>query len=413
MKRIHIFLIAIIAVATLLHAEDLIVMRNGDVIKANVLEISKREVKYKKASRPDGPTYITPTADLLSINYENGEKDTFEPTEADPAASASQGVTAQSATQAGATATDTNIKTNASGTRRIKCTPAENNAELIAQYNKPFYFEEKHHKNKPADNFTPIIGVGTESLLSTPEIEITFVPTYYLSHYGYQILRTCIEIYNKTDDIIYIDKAQSFRIFNDGSQEPIMSTENVTTFSNNSSGGSIGLGGIAGALGIGGAIGSLASSIGVSSGNQNGSSSTYTDTRIISIPPHAKSELSVFKEVKMSNDEWKELSDYEYFNFSLPKAKKGIVDKGGLTLFDEEQSPYNRRYLITYSSDPNFLDYYQMEFSLFCRAIIGDYISLERNRDKHITKIQKYVPDFWNNPHLLVGNGSNYTAFKE
>jgi len=53
-------------------AQDLIVMRDGNIIEARVMEISSTEIKYKRFEHLDGPTIVIPAANILSIRYENG-----------------------------------------------------------------------------------------------------------------------------------------------------------------------------------------------------------------------------------------------------------------------------------------------------------------------------------------------------
>ena len=59
-------------------AQDLIVKKDGSVIQAKVTKIGTSEVEYKKWSNQDGPQYSIAVADILAINYQNGEKETFE-----------------------------------------------------------------------------------------------------------------------------------------------------------------------------------------------------------------------------------------------------------------------------------------------------------------------------------------------
>lgn len=66
-------------------AQDLIVRRDSSRIEARVTEISTTEIRYKRASNPDGPTYVLPLGDVRSIRYANGEEDIFAPAPA-PAA---------------------------------------------------------------------------------------------------------------------------------------------------------------------------------------------------------------------------------------------------------------------------------------------------------------------------------------
>lgn len=61
-------------------AQDVIVKKDGSTILSKVTEVSDTQVKYKKHSNLDGPTYTVNVSDLQCINYENGTKDTFNST---------------------------------------------------------------------------------------------------------------------------------------------------------------------------------------------------------------------------------------------------------------------------------------------------------------------------------------------
>lgn len=63
--------------ATSVFAQDVIVKKDGSTILSKVVEIGTEEVKYKKHSNQNGPTYTIQKAEIQAINYENGEKDTF------------------------------------------------------------------------------------------------------------------------------------------------------------------------------------------------------------------------------------------------------------------------------------------------------------------------------------------------
>lgn len=60
------------------YAQDVIVKKDGSTILAKVLTIGETEVEYKKFNKQDGPTYKISVDKLLSINYESGDKETFE-----------------------------------------------------------------------------------------------------------------------------------------------------------------------------------------------------------------------------------------------------------------------------------------------------------------------------------------------
>lgn len=59
------------------YAQDVIVKHDGSTILSKVIKVGTTEVEYKKYSNPDGPTYSILKSDILAINYENGDKDTF------------------------------------------------------------------------------------------------------------------------------------------------------------------------------------------------------------------------------------------------------------------------------------------------------------------------------------------------
>lgn len=58
-------------------AQDVIVCKDGTSLLGKVAEVTEAEVKYRKADNPDGPLYTLKIADLMRINYENGQSDIF------------------------------------------------------------------------------------------------------------------------------------------------------------------------------------------------------------------------------------------------------------------------------------------------------------------------------------------------
>lgn len=78
MKKSFMSLIVFFAANTF--AQDIIVKKDGSTIMSKVLEIGTSEIKYKKFSNKQGPTYTIATTDVMAINYENGEKEDFQKT---------------------------------------------------------------------------------------------------------------------------------------------------------------------------------------------------------------------------------------------------------------------------------------------------------------------------------------------
>ena len=72
-------LVALFAMyASHVSAQDVIVKKDGSTILSKVLEVNTSDIKYKKFTNQNGPTYTINKYEIMSINYENGEKDDFD-----------------------------------------------------------------------------------------------------------------------------------------------------------------------------------------------------------------------------------------------------------------------------------------------------------------------------------------------
>ena len=60
-----------------LHAQDLIIKKDGEVIRGKVLEVTPELITYKKQENLKGPNYSIIKADLSRIEYKNGIVDDF------------------------------------------------------------------------------------------------------------------------------------------------------------------------------------------------------------------------------------------------------------------------------------------------------------------------------------------------
>lgn len=101
-------------------AQDVIVMKDGSTILAKVLKITKTEVTYKKYNNLQGPEYTMSISDIVSINYENGTKEDFNP------------VVSQTEVQSSTDIFTTDVKTS--------------DLELLKAYNQSIYSEIKKRK---------------------------------------------------------------------------------------------------------------------------------------------------------------------------------------------------------------------------------------------------------------------------
>ena len=60
-----------------LSAQDIIITKDAKKIEAKILEVSSTEIKYKKQSNLEGPTFVVSTSELNTIIYANGEVQLF------------------------------------------------------------------------------------------------------------------------------------------------------------------------------------------------------------------------------------------------------------------------------------------------------------------------------------------------
>lgn len=77
MKNSRIILLAIIQICltgTVL-SQDVILKKDNTTVLSKVIEVTSTEIKYKKWSNQEGPTYSISRSEVVSINYQNGEVD--------------------------------------------------------------------------------------------------------------------------------------------------------------------------------------------------------------------------------------------------------------------------------------------------------------------------------------------------
>ena len=243
-------------------AQDVIVKQDGGTILSKVLEIGTQEIAYKKWNSQDGPVYKIAKDQVLSVNYQNGDRfacpsDNPRPEELPV----------------------------------VDVSPAEDNAMRIALYNNSIRSRKNETPGKFAARYTYKFGVASNSVLSSEDLDISIVlngngnGSWYNAPY-------LIKIRNKTDGFIYIDLANCFKIYPDGSYRCYYDTKQTTISSGTGSGVSLGLGAVANAFDIGGIAGTLANGLAVGTGSSKSASTTYAQNRILTVPPMATANLT-------------------------------------------------------------------------------------------------------------------------
>lgn len=81
MKQLYIFPVIFFIICGLfsVNAQDIIILRDGNMIEAKVMEIHPTEVRYKRIDNLNGPMIIILKSSVLSIKYENGILDIINP----------------------------------------------------------------------------------------------------------------------------------------------------------------------------------------------------------------------------------------------------------------------------------------------------------------------------------------------
>lgn len=77
MKKLLFILAFAVCGSFCLSAQDIITLHDGTDIQAKILEVTTTEVKYKKFSNLEGPTFSLPKSDIQIVHYQNGENEVF------------------------------------------------------------------------------------------------------------------------------------------------------------------------------------------------------------------------------------------------------------------------------------------------------------------------------------------------
>lgn len=76
-KRIHALILCLLLCVASAFAKDVITKTDGTKLDVKVEEITETVIKYRNASNPTGPVYTIPVSSVSTVQYENGDIDTF------------------------------------------------------------------------------------------------------------------------------------------------------------------------------------------------------------------------------------------------------------------------------------------------------------------------------------------------
>src|ERR1700739_849882 len=88
MRNHHFFVLSILLFTGIIgvHAQDVIIKKDNEQIKAKILEIGETEIKYKLFDAPDGPTIIINRREVktLKIQGKNDKSTVMDVAKVDP-----------------------------------------------------------------------------------------------------------------------------------------------------------------------------------------------------------------------------------------------------------------------------------------------------------------------------------------
>lgn len=351
-------------------AQDVIVKKDGSTVLTKVLEISTTDIKYKKFSNQNGPTYTIEKSSVMSINYENGDKDLFNDV---PAGN----VEVQ--------------QTNSNTNKLVKKAASANNQSIIALYNQKHTVTKKIDLSdkKPYQGFF-LYWVSPSSIMANDDLDMKILRTEGEGSqtnpnikYEYYV----IQLKNKTDRFIYVDLAHCFRNCSTGESYCYYNAEQTTVTQGGGSGVSVGLGGVIGAAGSGIAVGG---------GTNSSVSKSYGSQRVISIPPHGQRNLTDEKWVEVKSEGLFTTGKYT----KVEKAESFVFDTGlkrdemkcQLVEYEESNSPFTVNYLITYSDSETFDKYSTLTCNLFLQSYVGQrYLGYPDKPERYLENMNDYT----------------------
>ena len=349
-------------------AQDMIVKKDGTVIQAKVMKVGTSEVDYKKWSNQNGPQYSIAVADILAINYQNGEKETFDNVSAQPEASK------PAAQPTGMT--QVTVETLSAEAK------AANDA-AIEKYNQIYDTDVNEvMKNGNAKRAFMRLGVTEGSVLENEDIAIS-IATGYMTYAGVDPnwpnhcnVGIKFMIQNKTNSTLYLDLGNTFYVSMGQSFAYYVPTSTTTTKSS-SSGVGINAGAIAGAMGLGGVAGKLAGGINFGGGSTSGTAVTTFSQRVVAIAPGSTYNLA--PQFIFCNEP-RSISPGFFcsYNWGTFYCKAVFSDENGgrmlnydLYSYSEQSSPLQLSFVTSYSKNEDFASSSSLSCGLYLMEMYG------------------------------------------
>ena len=221
--------------------------------------------------------------------------------------------------------------------------PDNRNQKIISRYNKCHKSVYMYPDERLSKDFTAIFWVDENSVMSTPDVEVTIVKKRIDNAiYDDKEDRVYfVQIKNKTDQPLYIDRGSSYRIDSDGTRYCYYDPHNPVD--------------------------------------------SLHKERVLTIPPRTTKNLTDYRWIKNPQSNLVEIVEYpEEFIWNLKAVgiSVGYVHNGESRLFTEKTTPFRRTFQICYSKESDFSTYSLAQINCYIREIIGCYYPENYQYDK-------------------------------
>lgn len=330
-------------------AQDVIVKKDGSTILSKVLEVNTDNIKYKKFSNQNGPTYTIGKSEIMSINYENGDRDSFETT----------------VHEAG----KTEIKPSATSSEAL----AMSNAAQIKKYNDRMFVVNNNNTGKKGKLAYCKLNLTQNSVVENEDVELVFessnnkLNTVYYQDYKDELM---VRVRNKSQNTIFLDLANTF--FGRGDEAQAYYVPTATSVSvGHSSGAAVNMGAVAGSLGIGGAVGTLANGVTVGGGKTSTSTTIEYSQRIVSVPPMSSLALPGAMFFCPSMPSLPFLHTEPYATYTRVSCGIQGLMAGDVVHFTEQESPIRFFVFLSYSNDENLSSVKTTKVNFYLSELLG------------------------------------------
>ena len=259
-------------------AQDVLITKEGNVLKVYEAEISNNSVFYKTGITADAAIKKIAKSDLLMIKYSDGRKLIIEE---------------ESALQAAAEAAS---KPSGNAPQTIDYSDNTANTDAINYWNNIDVQHLAPVSSKKANLLYCLCKLNPQSKIADKNVELTFKSSR-IDHKGVKLEYIIpvfnavkVSIKNKSTETIYVDLGKSFLIRGCESIQCYVPSATSHT-SGQSIGTSVNMGAVANAMGVSGALGTLANGVNVGGGKSSSATTTTFAQRVVPVPPMSEKEI--------------------------------------------------------------------------------------------------------------------------